>query len=87
MAQEKRLDWHTVDPDDRRSYPPADTRLLFRRKGGGHALFYGVHDGLGMVRSLLRKESGQEYVVCTIQNIEAYAVDGSIDPYNFGSAR
>ena len=83
----KELEWNEVDPDNRRTYPPADTRLLFKRKNRVYECFYGVHDGFGTVRSLLRKKRGKEYVVCTLKEISAYAIDGSIDPNNYGSAR
>lgn len=76
----KELEWNEVDPDNRRTYPPADTRLLFKRKSMGYVFFYGVHDGFGTVRSLLRKK-GRELVVCTLKDIECFAEDGSTYPY------
>lgn len=81
MTARKTLDWMEVDPDDKTTYPPADLRFLFKRKGMGYVFFYGVHDGFGTVRSILRKENGKEYVVCTLKDIERYAVCGTTDPY------
>lgn len=78
---QKPLEWMAVNPDIRRTYPPEDRRYLFKRKGGGYEFFYGVHDGCGTVRSLLRRD-GRELIVCTLRDIEAYAVDGSTDPYD-----
>lgn len=76
----KELEWRGVDPDDKSTYPQADARFLFKRRGKAYAFFYGVHDGFGMVRSLLRKK-GRELVVCTLKDIECFAEDGSTDPY------
>lgn len=83
---QKPLEWMAVDPDIRRTYPPEDQRYLFKRKGGGYEFFYGVHDGYGTVRSLLRRK-GRELIVCTLRDIEAYAVDGSTDPYGTRSTK
>ena len=83
---QKPLQWMVVDPDIRRTYPPEDQRYLFKRKGGGYEFFYGVHDGYGTVRSLLRRK-GRELIVCTLRDIEAYAVDGSTDPYGTRSTK
>ena len=76
----KEPEWMQVDPDNRKTYPPADMRFLFKRKNRAYALFYGVHDGFGTVRSLLRRK-GRELVVCTLKDIECFAEDGSTDPY------
>lgn len=81
MTARKTLDWEEVDPDDKTTYPTADLRFLFKRRGKAYAYFFGVHDGLGTVRSLLRKKDGRELVVCTLKDIERYAVSGSTDPY------
>lgn len=81
MTAKETLDWMEVDPDNRTTYPQADCRFLFKRRGKAYAFFYGVHDGSGTVRSILRKKSGQEYVVCTLKDIERFAEDGSTDPY------
>lgn len=77
----KPLDWQAVNPDDKRTYPTADSRYLFKKKGLGYVFFYGVHDGFGTVRSLLRNRKGRELVVCTLKDIECFAEDGSTDPY------
>lgn len=82
----KEPEWMQVDPDNRKTYPPADMRFLFKRKNRAYALFYGVHDGFGTVRSLLRRK-GRELVVCTLRDIEAYAVDGSTDVYSKRSVK
>lgn len=74
------LEWREIDPDDKSTYPQADLRFLFKRRGKAYAFFYGVHDGFGTVRSLLRKK-GRELVVCTLKDIECFAEDGSTDPY------
>ena len=81
MTARKTLDWMEVDPDDKTTYPPADLRFLFKRRGKAYAYFFGVHDGLGTVRSLLRKKDGREFVVCTLKDIERFAVCGTTDPY------
>lgn len=75
------LEWREIDPDDKSTYPQADLRFLFKRRGKAYAFFYGVHDGFGTVRSILRKKNGREYVVCTLKDIERFAVSGSTDPY------
>lgn len=77
----KPLDWQAVNPDDKTTYPKADCRFLFKRRGKAYAFFYGVHDGFGTVCSILRKKNGREYVVCTLKDIERFAVSGSTDPY------
>lgn len=77
----KELEWKEVDPDDKTTYPEADNRFLFKRKSMGYVFFYGVHDGFGTVRSLLRGKKGRELVVCTLKDIECFAEDGSTDPY------
>ena len=77
----KPLDWQAVNPDDKTTSPKADCRFLFKRRGKAYAFFYGVHDGFGTVRSILRKKNGREYVVCTLKDIERFAVSGSTDPY------
>lgn len=77
----KPLDWQAVNPDDKRTYPPADLRFLFKRRGKAYAYFFGVHDGFGTVRSLLRNRKGRELVVCTLAEIECFAVSGTTDPY------
>ena len=76
----KKLEWKAVDPFEPRTYPPADMRFLFKRRGKAYAFFYGVHDGFGTVRSIQRKKNGREYVVCPLKDIERYAVSGSTDP-------
>lgn len=81
MTARKTLDWMEVDPDDKTTYPQADLRFLFKRRGKAYAFFYGVHDGFGTVRSLLRGKKGRELVVCTLKDIERYAVCGTTDPY------
>lgn len=77
----KEIEWREIDPDDKSTYPQADLRFLFKRRGKAYAFFFGVHDGFGTVRSILRKKNGREYVVCTLKDIERYAVSGSTDPY------
>lgn len=77
----KEIEWREIDPDDKSTYPQADLRFLFKRRGKVYAFFYGVHDGFGTVRSLLRGKKGRELVVCTLKDIECFAVDGSTDPY------
>lgn len=77
----KEIEWREIDPDDKSTYPQADLRFLFKRRGKAYAFFYGVHDGFGTVRSLLRGKKGRELVVCTLKDIERYAVSGSTDPY------
>lgn len=77
----KEIEWREIDPDDKSTYPQADLRFLFKRRGKAYAFFYGVHDGFGTVRSLLRNRKGRELVVCTLKDIERYAVSGSTDPY------
>ncbi len=77
----KPLDWQAVNPDDKSTYPQADLRFLFKRRGKAYAFFYGVHDGFGTVRSLLRNRKGRELVVCTLKDIECFAVCGTTEPY------
>lgn len=77
----KEIEWREIDPDDKTTYPQEDCRFLFKRRGKVYAFFYGVHDGFGTVRSLLRGKKGRELVVCTLKDIECFAVDGSTDPY------
>lgn len=86
MTAKETLDWMEVDPDNRTTYPQADCRFLFKRRGQAYSLFYGVHDGFGTVRSLLRRK-GRELVVCALRDIEAYAVDGSTDVYSKRSVK
>lgn len=77
----KELEWIQVDPDDKTTYPEADARFLFKRRGKAYAFFFGVHDGFGTVRSILRNRKGRELVVCTLAEIECFAVSGTTDPY------
>ena len=55
-------------------------RAAVSKRGKAYAFCYGVHDGFGTVRSILRKKNGREYVVCPLKDIERYAVSGSTDP-------
>lgn len=77
----KKLEWKAVDPFEPRTYPPADMRFLFKRNGNAYAFFYGVHDGQGIVRSLLKKK-GKALIECPLSKIEAFAVDGSTDIFS-----
>lgn len=77
----KSLEWKSVDPFEPRTYPPADMRFLFKRSGTAYAFFYGVHDGQGIVRSLLKKK-GKALIECPLSKIEAFAVDGSTDIFS-----
>ena len=52
-----------------------------RVEGGPYAFFYGVHDGQGIVRSLLKKK-GKALIECPLSKIEAFAVDGSTDIFS-----
>lgn len=82
----KKLEWKSVDPFDPRTYPPADMRFLFKRSGKAYAFFYGVHDGQGIVRSLLKKK-GKALIKCPLSKIEAFAIDGSTDIFSKRSVK